>query len=99
MLKPEFFAPALVGVGAVMTLFCKNSKKKQTGEILVGFGVLFIGLTFMSASITPYRDAPIFAQAFAVLGRNPFLGILAGAAVTGIIQSSSRRWVSCRHWR
>lgn len=89
MLKPEFFAPALVGVGAVMTLFCKNSKKKQVGEILVGFGVLFIGLTFMSASITPYRDAPIFAQAFTVLGRNPFLGILAGAAVTGIIQSSS----------
>ena len=40
MLKPEFFAPALVGVGAVMTLFCKNSKKKQVGEILVGFGVL-----------------------------------------------------------
>lgn len=89
MLKPEFFAPALVGVGAIMSLFTKSSKKKQVGEILVGFGVLFIGLTFMSASITPYRDAPIFAQAFAVLGRNPLLGILAGAAVTGIIQSSS----------
>ena len=43
----------------------------------------------MSAAITPYRNAPIFAQAFTVLGRNPFLGILAGAAVTGIIQSSS----------
>ena len=89
MLKPEFFAPALVGVGAIKTLFCKNSRKKQVGEILVGFGVLFIGLTFMSAAITPYRNAPIFAQAFTVLGRNPFLGILAGAAVTGIIQSSS----------
>ncbi|WP_455437567.1 Na/Pi cotransporter family protein [Hungatella hathewayi] len=89
MLKPEFFAPVLVGVGAIMTLFCKNSRKKQVGEILVGFGVLFIGLTFMSAAITPYRNAPIFAQAFTVLGRNPFLGILAGAAVTGIIQSSS----------
>ena len=56
MLKPEFFAPALVGVGAIMTLFCKNSRKKQVGEILVGFGVLFIGLTFMSAAITPYRS-------------------------------------------
>ncbi len=42
------------------TLFCKNSRKKQVGEILVGFGVLFIGLTFMSASITPYRNAPDF---------------------------------------
>lgn len=89
MLKPEFFAPALVGVGAVFTLFAKDSHKKQVGEILVGFGVLFIGLNFMSASITPYRNAPIFAQAFTVLGRNPILGILAGAVVTGVIQSSS----------
>lgn len=89
MLKPEFFAPALVGVGAVFSLFSKNEKKKQIGEILVGFGVLFIGLGFMSASITPYRNAPIFGQAFSVLGRNPVLGILAGLVVTGIIQSSS----------
>lgn len=89
MLKPEFFAPLLIGVGAVMTLFTKSHKKKELGEILVGFGVLFIGLSFMSASIKPYRDAPIFGQAFAVLGKNPFLGILTGAVVTGIIQSSS----------
>lgn len=89
MLKPEFFAPALVGLGALFSLFSKNEKKKQIGEILVGFGVLFIGLTFMSASITPYRNAPIFGQAFSVLGRNPILGILAGLVVTGIIQSSS----------
>ncbi|MGC6174880.1 Na/Pi cotransporter family protein [Lacrimispora sp. 38-1] len=89
MLKPEFFAPALVGVGAVFSLFSKNEKKKQIGEILVGFGVLFIGLGFMSASITPYRNAPVFGQAFSVLGRNPILGILAGLVVTGIIQSSS----------
>nr|WP_314463221.1 Na/Pi cotransporter family protein [uncultured Clostridium sp.] len=89
MLKPEFFAPALVGVGALFSLFSRNEKKKQIGEILVGFGVLFIGLTFMSASITPYRNAPVFGQAFSVLGRNPILGILAGLVVTGIIQSSS----------
>lgn len=89
LLKPEFFAPLLIGVGALFALFSKNHKKKELGEILVGFGVLFIGLTFMSASIKPYRDAPIFAQAFSILGRNPFLGILAGAVVTGIIQSSS----------
>lgn len=89
MLKPEFFAPALVGVGALFNLFAKSEKKKQIGQILVGFGVLFIGLTFMSVSITPYKDAPIFGQAFSVLGRNPILGILAGLVVTGIIQSSS----------
>lgn len=89
MLKPEFFAPLLVGVGAGITIFAKDSKKKQVGEILIGFGLLFIGLDFMSSSIKPYRDAPVFAQAFAVLGRNPILGILTGAAVTAIIQSSS----------
>ena len=89
MMKPEFFAPALVGIGAVLSLFTGSGKKKQVGEILVGFGVLFIGLSFMSDSITPYRNAPIFSQAFAVLGKNPLLGILAGLVVTGIIQSSS----------
>lgn len=89
MLKPEFFAPLLVGIGVMVTLFSKDAKRKQIGEIFTGFGFLFIGLDFMSSSIKPYRDAPIFAQAFSVLGRNPFLGILAGAAVTAVIQSSS----------
>ena len=89
MLKPEFFAPALVGVGAFLILFSQKENKKKIGEILVGFGVLFIGLNFMSGSIAPYRDAPIFTNAFIVLGKNPFLAILVGAVVTGIIQSSS----------
>lgn len=87
--KPEFFSPVLVGIGAFLILFCKTEKKKKGGEILVGFGILFIGLTFMSGAITPYRDAPIFAKAFTVLGKNPILGIITGAVVTAIIQSSS----------
>ena len=89
MLKPEFLAPILIGFGAFILLFSKKEKKRQVGEILVGFGVLFIGLSFMSGAITPYRDAPIFATAFRVLGKNPILGILTGAVVTAIIQSSS----------
>lgn len=89
MLKPEFIAPLLIGFGAFILLFSKKEKKRQVGEILVGFGVLFIGLSFMSGAITPYRDAPIFATAFRVLGKNPILGILTGAVVTAIIQSSS----------
>ena len=89
MLKPEFFAPVLVGIGAAVIMFAKDSKKKEIGEILIGFGLLFIGLSFMSSSIEPYRDAPIFGNIFAVLGKNPLLGILAGALVTAIIQSSS----------
>lgn len=89
MLKPEFFAPLIICIGAFMILFTKSNKKKEVGEILVGFGVLFIGLSFMSGAITPYKDAPIFGQAFALFGSNPFLGILAGAIVTAVIQSSS----------
>lgn len=89
MLKPEFFAPLLVGVGAAVIMFAKDSRKKEIGEILTGFGFLFIGLTFMSSSIEPYKDAPVFSQVFTVLGKNPLLGILAGAVVTAIIQSSS----------
>lgn len=89
VMKPEFFAPLLLGIGAFLVLFTKSEKKKKIGEILVGFSILFIGLSFMSDAIKPYRDAPIFAQAFAVLGKNPVLAVLAGAVVTAIIQSSS----------
>ncbi len=87
--KPEFSAPLVVGIGAFLILFAGREKKRNVGEILVGFGTLFIGLAFMSAAIVPYRDAPIFSQAFRVLGEYPILAILAGTVVTGIIQSSS----------
>ncbi|MCD2493218.1 Na/Pi cotransporter family protein [Lacrimispora sp. NSJ-141] len=89
VMKPEFFAPVLIGIGAFMLLFAKKERQKEIGTILVGFGVLFIGLSFMSGSIEPYKDAPVFAQIFTVLGSNPIFGILAGVVVTGIIQSSS----------
>ena len=89
MLKPDFFAPVLIGIGAFVLLFSKKEKPRQIAEILIGFGVLFIGLSFMSDAIKPYRDAPIFAQAFTTLGKNPILGILVGAVITAIIQSSS----------
>ena len=88
-LKPDFFAPVLIAIGAFILMFAKHSGKKTVGEILVGFGVLFVGLSFMSGAIEPYSDSPIFATAFRTLGGNPFLGILTGAVVTAIIQSSS----------
>jgi len=87
--KPEFFSPVLVGIGAFLMLFSNKENKKKVGEILVGFGALFIGLTYMSDAIAPYRDAQIFVDAFRVLGKNPILAILVGAGVTAIIQSSS----------
>ena len=90
VLKPEFFAPVIVAIGAFTIMFNhKNEKKKDIGEILIGFGLLFIGLSFMSNAIKPYRGAPIFEDAFGVLGQNPWLGVLVGALVTAILQSSS----------
>lgn len=88
-LKPEFIAPLFIGIGAFLLMFTKSEKKRDIGQIVLGFGVLFIGLSFMSDSITPYKDSPIFVKVFSTLGRNPVFGILAGAVVTGIIQSSS----------
>lgn len=89
VLKPSFYAPLLVGIGAILVLFSKKPKKKMAGEIVVGIGLLFLGLDFMSESISPYTDAPIFSKAFEVVGSNPLLGIAIGIVVTAILQSSS----------
>lgn len=89
VLKPEFFAPVLFGIGAFITMFAKSHRKREGAEILIGFALLFIGLSFMSGAINPYKDAPVFSEAFRVLGGNPILGLLVGLAVTAVIQSSS----------
>ena len=89
MLNPEFYAPVLIGIGAGIIMFSKSETKKSRAEIIIGFGLLFQGLKFMSESVAPYTDAPIFATVFTTLGSNPFLGILAGAVVTALLQSSS----------
>lgn len=87
--QPAFFAPLLIGIGAIFMLFGKKQRMKTAGEILVGLGLLFIGLDFMSSSISPYTDAPIFSEAFRLLGSNPLLGMIIGALVTALLQSSS----------
>ena len=89
VLQPSFFAPLVVAIGSFCLMFSKKKKESLVGEVCIGVGLLFVGLTFMSSSVAPYTDAPIFAKAFAVLGRNPILGIMVGALVTAIIQSST----------
>lgn len=89
IMKPSFYAPLIIGVGALLLVFAKGQKKKTIGEIMIGLGLLFTGLDFMSGSISSYTDAPIFAQAFALLGGNPLLGMVIGALVTALLQSSS----------
>jgi phosphate:Na+ symporter len=90
----EFLRPASIGAicaasGAVMLLFSKKKKYKNIGEIIIGFGVLFIGLTLMTDAVRPLRELEGFRRLFAELGANPVLGILAGIIVTGLIQSST----------
>ena len=88
VMNPSFYAPFLIGIGAFVILFSKKDKVKNAGEIIVGIGLLFEGLTFMSSSIAPYTDAPIFSQAFQIVGSNPFLGILIGIIVTAVSSAS-----------
>ena len=87
--SPSFYAPFLVGIGAFLILFAKKDKQKLAGEIVVGIGLLFMGLDFMSGSISPYTELPIFSKAFEVFGSNPLLGVMVGVIVTAILQSSS----------
>ncbi|NDL66192.1 Na/Pi cotransporter family protein [Anaerotalea alkaliphila] len=88
-LKPDKIAPMVVGIGATMLFFLREKRQKQVGEILIGFGLIFIGLEYMKDAITPFKDAQAFKDAFLMLGHHPFFGILAGFLVTAIVQSSS----------
>ena len=88
MLKPTSFSPILALIGIVMLMFAKKDKFKDVGTILVSFAVLMFGMDMMSDAVAPLKDSPAFANLFTVFS-NPILGMLAGAALTAIIQSSS----------
>lgn len=88
-LSPSTMAPIIVMIGVVALITAKKNKQKEIASILIGFGILFIGIDMMSGAVKPLRDSEIFRTAFITLGANPLLGVLAGAVVTAIIQSSS----------
>ena len=88
LLKPTSFTPVLALVGIIFYMVCKNGRKKDTGMILLGFATLMFGMDTMSGAVAGLRDVPAFAQLF-IAFKNPVLGVLAGAVLTGIIQSSS----------
>jgi len=87
--NPITIAPLAVMIGVIMQITAKKAKHKEVAAIIIGFGILFIGMSTMSTSVSPLRESEAFRSAFVTLGRNPLLGILVGAAVTGIIQSST----------
>ena len=88
LLKPSSFTPVLAFIGIILYMFVKDGKKKDTGMILLGFATLMFGMETMSGAVAGLRDVPAFQQLF-LLFKNPVLGVLAGAVLTAIIQSSS----------
>ena len=88
-LSPSTLAPLAVMAGVIISLVGKKAKSKDVAAIIIGFGILFIGMSTMSDAVKPLRESETFKTMFVSLGANPFLGILAGAGVTAIIQSSS----------
>ena len=88
MLKPSSFTPILALIGIVFYMGSKSSKLKDTGMILLGFATLMFGMDAMSAAVSGLQDVPEFRNIL-VMFSHPILGVLAGAILTGIIQSSS----------
>ena len=88
LLKPTSFTPVLALIGIIFYMFCKSDKKKDTGTILLGFATLMIGMDIMSEAVKGLKDVPAFQNMF-ILFKNPILGVIVGAVLTGIIQSSS----------
>ena len=85
----EDVAPIALGIGIIFYMFTSKEKTKQVAEILIGFGLLFTGMEFMKEAVEPLSELASFRNALLFLSKNPILGILAGFAITGIVQSSS----------
>lgn len=87
-LKPTTLAPLVAIVGIIFFMVSKRTKYKDIGQMLIGFGILFTGMQAMESAVRPLGENPQFAQLFQSLS-NPILGVLVGAGVTALIQSSS----------
>ncbi|MGN0353085.1 MAG: Na/Pi cotransporter family protein [Roseburia sp.] len=88
MLKPSSFAPIMAIIGVILLMVAKSDKKKCVGESLLGFAILMTGMETMSGAVKPLANVPEFTNILTMF-HNPLLGILAGAILTGIIQSSA----------
>lgn len=88
MLKPSSFSPILAMAGIILLMSGKSDKRKITGEILLGFSVLMFGMQTMSGAVEPLADVPEFTNILTMFN-NPLLGVLVGALLTAVIQSSS----------
>jgi phosphate:Na+ symporter len=88
MLKPSSFAPLMIGIGAFIMLISKKKKANDTASILLGFGILFFGMTTMEVALDPLKTSESFHEAFTTF-TNPFIGLVLGILLAMILQSSS----------
>lgn len=87
--KLDEIAPIFVFVGAMMAMFVKGKKRKEIGNIILGFGVLFVGMGSMSSAMKPLTSLPVFQEILTTVGQHWYLGVIAGALITALLQSSS----------
>jgi phosphate:Na+ symporter len=85
----EVYAPIAVGIGVFLMMIAKEDKTKNFAQILIGFGILFIGMDFLKDALKPLREIDAFSDAMVGLSHNPFLGVLVGFLLTFMLQSSS----------
>lgn len=88
LLNPEAFSPIVALIGIILIMTAKSTKKKDIGNIMLGFSILMFGMNLMSDAVSPLADMPEFASIL-VAFKNPLLGVAAGAIFTGVIQSSA----------
>ena len=87
-LKPKNFSPLLALIGILLIMGSKRQRRRDVGRVMMGFSILMYGMELMSGAVSPLADMPGFTH-FMTAFTNPFLGVLVGAAFTGIIQSSA----------
>lgn len=87
--KLDTIAPLFIFFGAFMVMFAKGKKRKDIAHIILGFGILFTGMGMMSSAMKPLTQSPVFEQILLTIGDKMLLGILAGAILTAVLQSSS----------
>jgi len=87
--KLSDIAPLVLAIGAAMVLFSKKKKTRDIGDIVLGFGILFVGMSMMESSMRPLRDMESFKSLILNLGKHPLLGVLVGLGMTATVQSSS----------
>ena len=88
IIQPKTFAPVVAFIGCIFYVFLKNAKRKNIGQIMLGFGILFTGMSLMDTGVTPLKESALFQNLFVSM-TNPILGVLVGVLVTVAIQSSS----------